>query len=149
MTATESVMRTIDDFDEVVALALAGPALYVRFSEGPTADAGGTSRDSEANVALPGLSVCLLSPEPWWTKPAEDWVARRLCKYLDLQSPGAGRRGWLLRGTECARGTDHEPLVRDPEPIGWVGDHAIARAKQLYAERFFDPPEARAQRESG
>jgi len=149
MPNDDAGMPTIDDFDELVAQAVAGPALYVRFSGGRTADAGGTSRDTEANVEMPGLSVCLLSPEPWWTRSAEDWVARRLCKYLDLQATSGQRRGWLLHGSECARGTDHEPLVRDVEPVGWVGDRAIDRAQQVYAERFFVAPGSSPDRETG
>ena len=110
MSHDDAGMRTIDDFDELVAEATARRPLSVRFSDGPTADAGGTSRDTEANVQMPGLSVCLL---------------------------------------KCARGTDHEPLVRDVEPVGWVGDRAIARAKQIYSERFFVAPQSGPERESG
>jgi hypothetical protein len=149
MARASSGMGIVSDFDEVVDLATAGPAVYVRFSEGPTADAGGTSRDAEANVAMPGLSVSMLTPEPWWTKPSEEWVARRLCTYLDLQAPRQGRHGWLLYGVECGRGTDHEPLVRDVQPIGWLGGRVIERAQQIYEDRFFDAPGGDGQRESG
>jgi len=114
MSHDDAGMRTIDDFDELVAEATVRRPLHVRFSDGPTADAVGTSRDTGANVEMPGLSVCLLSPEPWWTRSTEDWVARRLCKYLDLQTTSA-----------------------------------IARAKQIYSERFFVAPQSGPERESG
>jgi hypothetical protein len=110
--------------------------LYVRFSDGPAADAEETSLDFEAKVTLPGLSVCSLTPEPWWTRPDEDWVARRLCKYLDLQEESTHRRPWLLTGVVVGFGTDHEPLIGAAEPVGWVGADAIETAKDIYRTRF-------------
>lgn len=129
-------VETIGTFDDVVALAREYAPLYVRFSEGPAHDAQETSIDYEADVSLPGLAVSSLTPEPWWTRPDEDWVARRLCKYLDLQETDSDRRPWLLTGVVVGNGTDHEPLIGAVEPMGWVGPQAIEEAQRIYRERF-------------
>lgn len=138
------VVETIDTFDELVEIARLRAPVYIRFSAGPGPDAEKASRDVEADVSLPGLPVASLSPEPWWTRPDEDWVARRLCKYLDLQQqaePPEGqqegdRRPWLLAGVLVGSGTDHEPLVGAVEAIGWVGHEAIEAAEAVYRSRF-------------
>ena len=121
------VVRVVEDRDDQV---------YVRYSDGPAADAeSGGSWDFEANVELPGLSVSVLTPPPWWPRPSVDWVARRLCKYLDLARSGR-RRPWLLTGREVGAGPDHEPLVTDVEPIGWVAASAVDEARRHYALAF-------------
>lgn len=142
-------MDTVETLDEVVALAGPGrEVLYVRFSEGPGPDAEGTSLDGEAGVELPGLSVCRLTPEPWWTRSDEDWVARRLCKYLDIQQETPERRPWLLTGRVVGSGTDHEPLVADPVAIAWVGPAAVDLATEIYRTRFDVAEPVREERET-
>jgi low affinity Fe/Cu permease len=88
--AQQATMPVVDHFDELSRLVDRGDVLYLRYSKGPAADAqDGPSRDYESGVDLPGLSVTTLSPEPWWNRPASDWVARRVCKYAEL---GGGER---------------------------------------------------------
>jgi hypothetical protein len=120
------VVQAVEERDETV---------YVRYSRGPESDAGRVSRDFEAGVDLPGLSVSVLTPAPWWPRPTVDWVARRLCKYLDLGQKRR-HRPWLLIGDEVGVGTDHEPLVARPTPLGWVTDSAVAEARRHYAVAF-------------
>ncbi len=107
----------------------------IRYSEGPDADHDRVSRDFEAGLDLPGLSVSILTPESWWPRPAADWVARRLCKYLDL-ARDPGRRPWLLTGRQVGAGPDHEPLVIEAVPLGWVADNAVHEARRHYAVAF-------------
>ena len=129
--------RVIRDFDELVALVRASePPLYLRYSKGPDHDvSGGPSRDYEAGVDLPGLSVTNISPEPWWSRPVEDWVARRICKYLELGQE-EDRYAWLLTGTEKGRGPDHEPVVELVEAIGRLDDRVVEEARRVYEARF-------------
>ncbi|RJL23087.1 hypothetical protein D5H75_34065 [Bailinhaonella thermotolerans] len=122
---------------ELTELVTRSPDLFVRYSRGPDHDAGESSRDYEAEVDMPGLSVTTISPEPWWTRPAEDWIARRVCQYNDLRRDSSDeRRPWLLRGRVVGAGPDHEPLVVDVVPVAWIGESAIAEAKRRYQERF-------------
>lgn len=106
-------MRVIQSLDEVLDVVRHSESpIYPRYSKGPAHDsARGPSRDYEADVDLPGLSVTNISPEPWWSRPYENWVARRICKYLELGEE-EGRYPWLLVGTETGRGPDHEPAAR-------------------------------------
>ena len=77
---------------------------YLRYTKGPVHDeTHGPSRHYEAAVDLPGLSVTNISPEPWWSRPAEDWVARRICKYLELGEK-EDRYPWLMTGREAGAG---------------------------------------------
>jgi hypothetical protein len=130
-------MRVIRNLDDLVNL-IGGTdsVLYLRYSRGPDHDSSeGPSRDYEADVELPGLSVTNISPEPWWTRPVEDWVARRICKYLELGEE-AGRYPWLLTGSETGRGPDHEPVVELNEVIGRLDDAVVEDARRLYEARF-------------
>lgn len=137
-------VETIETFDEVVELARLRAPLYIRYSAGPGEDAEHASVDVEADVALPGLPATSLTPEPWWTRPEEDWVARRLCTALEFIEPdradpdggSAERRLWLLSGVVVGSGPHHEPLIGAPEPVGWVGQGAVDAAKELYRTRF-------------
>jgi hypothetical protein len=129
-------VRTISTFDELVELVRRHPRLCVRHSAGPAADAGSRSVDYEAEVDLPGWSVTPLGPEPWWSRPVEDWVARRVCKYLELTDHQDDRRPWVLTGRVVGHGPDHEPLVVDIEPVGWIGPDVVAEARHLYHSRF-------------
>jgi hypothetical protein len=125
----------LDSLDDVLKAVIDHPGLLVRYSKGPVSDAeAGPSRDYEAGVGLPGWSVTTLEPEPWWPRPSADWVARRLCKYDELDEPG--RFPWLLTGRVVGEGPDHEPLVIDIEPVARVGDRALAEARRRYEERF-------------
>lgn len=129
-------MRTIDDLDELAAVVDREPAVFVRYSHGPDRDAHQASRDYEAGVDMPGLSVTPLTPEPWWTRPTVDWVARRVCKYMDLTDGAVDRRPWILTGDVVGNGPDHEPLVVDVQPIAWLGVGVLNAARRCYAERF-------------
>lgn len=129
-------MRTVDELDELTGLVCDHPELYVRYSHGPEHDASRPSRDYESGLDMPGLSVTPLRPESWWTRPAADWVARRICKYLDLARNEPDRRPWLLSGEIVGHGPDHEPLVASVTPVAWVGDAAVEQARRRYHERF-------------
>lgn len=129
-------MRTIDDLDELAEVMAGEPAVFVRYSRGPDDDAHQASRDYEAGVDLPGLSVTPVTPEPWWTRPAIDWIARRVCKYMDLADDAPDRRPWILTGRVVGDGPDHEPLVTGIRPIAWLGENALRQARKRYEERF-------------
>ncbi|WP_203416559.1 DUF6098 family protein [Jiangella ureilytica] len=128
-------LPVLESFDDVVRAVGEHPGLLVRYSKGPASDAkAGPSRDYEAGVDLPGWSVTTLEPESWWPRPPADWVARRLCKYDELDEPG--RFAWLLTGRVVGQGPDHEPLVTDIEAVARVGRSALAEARRRYEERF-------------
>jgi hypothetical protein len=129
-------MRTIDELEELTELATGSAELYVRYSVGPEADAQRPSRDYEADLDLPGLPVATLRPEPWWCRPAQDWVARRVCKYMELAHRAPDRRPWVLTGHVVGCGPDHEPLLASVEPIAWLGARALDQAYARYHERF-------------
>jgi hypothetical protein len=133
----ERDIPTVDDLAGVVALVREhGRELYLRFSGGPGKDVdSGASRDYEAGVELPGLSVTDVAPEDWWPRPVEDWVARRICKYAELGEEDE-RYPWLLTGRLTGHGPDHEPVVREAVPVARIGRPAMAEAKRLYEERF-------------
>ncbi|MBF0663763.1 DUF6098 family protein [Rhodococcus sp. (in: high G+C Gram-positive bacteria)] len=121
---------------EVADFVAGNPDIHVRYSKGPAADeAAGPSRDYEAGVTLPGLSVTTLAPEPWWPGPLEDWLARRICKYGELGEED-GRFAWLLEGTVVGRGPDHEPLLTDIRPLARLGRAVLEEASRRYHERF-------------
>ena len=131
-----SDLTVLRSLAEVIGVVSAHGTMYLRYSEGPEADLShGCSRDYEADVDLPGLSVTVATPEPWWPRPVEDWVARRLCKYAELGA-AAGRFPWLLTGRPVGNGPDHEPLVDQVRPIARVGGEAVREAVRLYHERF-------------
>lgn len=114
-----------------------GPDVYVRFSKGPDDDRTRRSEDYESGLELPGLSVNPLQPQPWWTRPVEEWLARQLCSYVHLaEEADDDRRAWVLRGEVVARGPDNEPLVGDYRPLAWLSDGLVNEAKDLYSERF-------------
>jgi hypothetical protein len=85
---------------------------------------------------MPGWSVTTIEPEPWWTRPAVDWVARRICKYLDHGDAAAEWRPWLLTGRVVGCGPDHEPIVVDMTLIAWLSEDVVKQARTLYNERF-------------
>ncbi|HVL99610.1 MAG TPA: DUF6098 family protein [Egibacteraceae bacterium] len=113
------------------------PGVFVRFSRGPAVDRDRCSRDYESGLELPGLSVNPLQPEPWWTRPVKEWLARQLCNYVHLADEADDeRRAWILEGEVVARGPDNEPLVTGVRPLAWLSAGLVEEAKRLYAERF-------------
>jgi hypothetical protein len=126
-------LPTIRALADLVDLVTERP-VYLRYSDGPDTD-DGPSLDYESGVELPGLSVTTLAPEPWWTRSAEDWIARRLCKYAELGSE-SGRFAWILCGREVGRGPDHEPVVTDITPVAVIDEKVIDEAKRVYRRRF-------------
>ncbi len=132
----EAGLPVVEDLDRLEALVRARPGLYLRYSRGPEADRGRPSTDYESGLPLPGLSVTVLSPERWWTRPLKDWLARQVCKYTHLAEADGRRRGWVLAGREVGRGPDHEPLVGDVRPVAWLGERAVAQARAHYRAVF-------------
>ena len=128
-------MPVIDDFETLVDTVIAHEQVFVRYSRGPRTD-GPKSMDYEAEVELPGLSVTNLTPEPWWSRPSADWIARRVCKYADLSDGRPEQRPWALLGRVVGNGPDHEPLVVDVQPLGWIGPHAVEQAQERYRSVF-------------
>jgi hypothetical protein len=128
-------MTSIDSLDELVELVERYPRVFIRYSSGPDDDRHRASRDYEADLDLPGLSVSALSPESWWQRPARDWIARRRCQYAHL-ADGPERRPGVLTGNVVGSGPDHEPLVDQMKPLGWIGDAAISEAVTCYEDAF-------------
>jgi hypothetical protein len=77
-------IRPISALDELEDLLGEDPDLYVRSLEGHEKGQDGGGVDTESGLKLPGLSVNPLRPEPWWIRPAADWLARQLCQYQQL-----------------------------------------------------------------
>lgn len=135
-TASDQDLPLIDDFDELVRVVRQHEQLFLRYSKGPAWDGEhGPSHDYEAEIELPGMSVTTIAPEPWWTRPDEDWIARRLCKYEELGEEN-DRFPWLLTGDIVGYGPDHEPLIGGCRPVARIGSRVLASARQLYGERF-------------
>ena len=109
--------------------------VYVRYSEGPACD-DAPSVDSESGLPLPGLSANPLHCEDWWTRPLDDWLARQICQYRELQQKNGDRFAWILQGVEVGRGPDCEPLLRSVRPVGRPTDRLLAEAADRYRERF-------------
>jgi len=130
-------MTEITSLDELAGLVdQAGEPLYVRFSEGPEADAHARSIDHESGLELPGLSVNPLHPESWWSRPLHDWLARQLCQYAHLQEENPRSHAWVLTGRVAGRGPDCEPLIAEPRPVAAIADAVIDEAGRVYSERF-------------
>jgi hypothetical protein len=129
-------VRSLRSIDELLSVLEAEPDLYVRYSEGYEADRDGRSLDTESGLQLPGLSVNPLRPEPWWTRPLRDWVARQLCQYKHLKDKNPARRAWVARGHPVARGPDCEPLLADIEEVARIDDGVLAEAQRIYRDRF-------------
>lgn len=126
------VLTTLEDL-----VPYAEQGAFVRFSKGPSADRGRCSHDYESGLDLPGISVNPLAPEPWWTRPTEDWLARQLCNYVHLlDNAHDERRAWILQGNPVARGPDNEPVVTDFRPLALLDRGLIEQAKRRYQERF-------------
>lgn len=121
---------------ELEALLEEDADLYVRYSEGYDADRTGGSIDTESGLELPGLSVNPLQPEPWWTRPPADWLARQLCQYKQLQDKNPDRFAWVLRGQCAGRGPDCEPLMVQVVPVARLAPPLLAEAERVYHQRF-------------
>jgi hypothetical protein len=126
----------VESLADIAEVVQAHGTVFLRYSRGPEEDlSGGHSRDYEADVDLPGLSVTVVSPEPWWSRPVEEWVARRLCQYAELGN-AEGRFPWLLTARVVGNGPDHEPLVDQVCPIARVAGTAVDEAVRVYRARF-------------
>lgn len=127
-------MPTLGRLEELTDLLELGTRVYLRYSPGPAADTAHSSKDHESDLLMPGLSANPLWPPRWWTRPVEDWVARRVCQYLRELHEGA--RPWVLTGREVDFGPDNEPLLADVTPIAWVSAELVREAHQRYQDRF-------------
>lgn len=135
MRHTDSSDRRIRSL-EALESELGATPLYVRYSEGPERDLGTTSVDTESGLELPGLSVNPLDPEPWWTRPTGDWLARQLCQYKHLRDRNPERVAWVLHGRVVGRGPDCEPLLGDAEFVAELTDDLLKEAELRYKDRF-------------
>ena len=133
--ASETLTDSIATLAELVDVVRSHERAYVRYSEGPARDRDG-SVDTESGLTLPGLSVNPLHPEQWWTRPLEDWLARQVCQYRELQHKNPDRFAWVLTGAEVGRGPDCEPLLRDVRPIARLDDGLLEEADARYETRF-------------
>jgi hypothetical protein len=129
-------LRTLHRLSELSDLVRNVPGLYVRYSKGPSDDAPESSVDYESGLPLPGLSVNRLDPEPWWTRPLEDWIARQLSQYLRLADKSSAHHGWVLSGEVVGRGPDDEPLVVDVRPVAILDDGLLEEAYAWYQKHF-------------
>ena len=132
---TETLTETLGSLGDLAAAVQRYGQAYVRYSEGPDDDRD-PSVDTESGLTLPGLSVNPLHPEPWWTRPFEDWLARQVCQYRELQEKNPDRFAWVLCGTEVGRGPDCEPLLREVIPIARLDDALLDEAVSRYETRF-------------
>lgn len=120
-------MMELHRLDDLVDLMVLGIPLYLRYSLGPDDDAEHPSVDHESGLPVPGHSADPLRPPDWWTLPAEDWLARRLCRtYRD------GARPWVLSGEVVDRGPDNEPLLVHVKPIAWLTAELVREAQERY-----------------
>lgn len=136
MASANHALRRVDHLSQLAAVVRACPGLYVRYSAGPEKDALHRSVDTESGLELPGLSVNPLDPEAWWTRPLEDWLARQLSQYRHLADEEPERFAWILRGEECGRGPDCEPLLRTVEPLAVLSATLLDEARSRYAKAF-------------
>ncbi len=117
-------------------IAGSGETVYLRYSHGPERDVErGRSRDYEADIDMPGLSVSTVAPEDWWPRPAEEWIARRIRQYAELGAE-QNRYPWLLTGRIAGFGPDHEPLLTDIRPLARLDSEILTEAARLYRRRF-------------
>jgi hypothetical protein len=127
-------LPTLHGLAELTFLLEHDKPLYLRYSPGPEADAAHPSKDHESGLMMPGVSANPLWPPKWWTRPAEDWVARRVCQYLRELHEGA--RPWVLTGRVIDFGPDNEPLLVDVEPVAWLSADLVREAHRRYQEEL-------------
>ncbi|WP_314148745.1 DUF6098 family protein [uncultured Leifsonia sp.] len=118
--------------DDIERLILEGPGLHVRFSRGFAADLEDGGIDGETGLELPGYAARPLDPEPWWTLPTVDWIARQLSRD---PAPRSGSFAWLLRGRIVGRDAYGEPLLADVEVVGRLADSLLAVAHRVWSAR--------------
>lgn len=126
----------IESLDHLAELVSARPGLHLRYADTPGDADTAASVDYESDLRLPGWSATVLEPEPWWTRPLVDWLARQVCKYVQLADKSGSRQAWVIRGAVVGRGPDHEPLLDRIEPVGRLSADAIAEARERYVRRF-------------
>lgn len=126
----------LESLRELAGLLRPERPLYVRYSKGFEHDSQESSRDGESGLELPGLSANPLDPEPWWTRPVQDWLARQLCQYQHLRETDPERHAWILAGRCIGRGPDCEPLLTEVEHIADVSAILLKEAQERYDERF-------------
>lgn len=129
-------LPTVGGLAGLARLVRAHERLYLRYSDGPDQDSHSVSKDYESDLQLPGLSVTVLTPEPWWTRPLEDWLARQVRKYASLVEEDPDRCGWALQGRITAHGPDHEPLLEGVRPVAYLSDAVMEEAQSRYRWRF-------------
>lgn len=126
----------LGSLDEVVELVETVGRVYLRYSRGPAADAAEQSTDKESGCPLPGLSTNPVTPEPWWHRPARQFVARQVRQYAHLNERDDDRVGWLLTGDEVGRGPDCEPLLAETTALAVLSPRIQAEALAVYREAF-------------
>ncbi|MFD6951029.1 hypothetical protein A6A08_20395 [Nocardiopsis sp. TSRI0078] len=129
-------LPTVTGLAELAELVSGRDRLYLRYSDGPDQDRNSVSKDYESGLELPGLSVTVLTPEPWWTRPTEDWLARQVRQYASLVEEDPQRCGWVLQGRTVAHGPDHEPLLDDVRPVAYLSEDVMEEALDRYRRRF-------------
>lgn len=132
---TVEFTHSVSSLSELADLVLRLGRAYVRYSEGPEQD-DRPSIDTESDLEMPGLSVNPLHSESWWTRPFEDWLARQVCQYRQLQAKNPDRYAWVLQGVEAGRGPDCEPLLRDVRPVARLDSSVLAEADERYHRCF-------------
>ncbi|WP_431247897.1 DUF6098 family protein [Leifsonia xyli] len=90
---------------------------------------------------MPGLAAHPLDPEPWWTLPRAEWVARQISRLpAPRHAPQDGSRperfAWLLRGREVGHAADGEALIADVEVVGRLAECLIEQADRVWGARF-------------
>jgi hypothetical protein len=128
-----SLVESLDDLERLVQDR---KSAYVRYSQGPEEDSRERSIDTESGLPLPGLSANPLRPEPWWTRPIADWLARQICQYQHLRQKNPDRYAWVLDGRIVGRGPDNEPLLAGIRPLGRLTERALDEATHRYEEHF-------------
>jgi Family of unknown function (DUF6098) len=127
--AVRDDLPEVGDLRELVELVGRSPTtVYVRWSRGPASDAGECSHDHASGLDLPGLAVNPLTPPSWWTRPAEEWVARQITAYDHLGNDAPDHVAWVLTGRIVERGPDNEPLVVDVRPLVRLAPAVLAEA---------------------
>lgn len=132
----EFQLAELEVLGDLEALVHERRGLCVRYSEGPVADLGRGSIDTESGLELPGLSVNPLDVEEWWTRPLGDWLARQLCDYRHLGRENPDRYAWVLRGRFVGRGPDCEPLIAEAVPVARLSERLLEEAEERYHRNF-------------
>lgn len=119
--------------EDVERLVDESPGLHVRFSPGLVADLEAGASDPETGLELPGFAAWPLDPEPWWSLPTTEWIARQLVRATAPEVPDGF--AWLLRGRAAGRDADGRPLLADVEVVGRVAECMLAEADRVWRRR--------------